>query len=63
MKAEFLKDDNGNIWFYYASGIQTRARYKSVVQPLGFTEVAGKAKAASSAAEEKEKIMAEANEY
>ncbi len=21
MKAEFLKDENGNIWFYYASNI------------------------------------------
>jgi len=58
-----LKDDNGNIWFYYASGVQTRARYKAVVQPSGFAEVAGKAKAASTAAEEKEKIVAEANEY
>jgi hypothetical protein len=33
------------------------------VQPLGFTEIAGKAKAASSTAEDKEKIVAEANEY
>jgi len=29
MKVEFFKDDNGNIWFYYASNIQTRSRYKS----------------------------------
>ena len=56
MKAEFLKDENGNIWFYYASGIQSRARYKAVVQPVGFAEAAGRAKAASSTAEEKEKI-------
>lgn len=26
MKAEFLKDENGNIWFYYASNIQIRSR-------------------------------------
>ena len=26
MKAEFLKDENGNIWLYYASGIQVRYR-------------------------------------
>lgn len=24
MKAEFLKDENGNIWFFYASKIQIR---------------------------------------
>ena len=24
MKAEFFKDENGNIWFYYASNIQMR---------------------------------------
>lgn len=24
MKAEFMKDENGNIWFYYASDIQVR---------------------------------------
>jgi hypothetical protein len=28
MKAEFLKDDNGNIWFFYASNIQVRPRYR-----------------------------------
>jgi hypothetical protein len=24
MKAEFLKDENGNIWFFFASNIQIR---------------------------------------
>jgi hypothetical protein len=24
MKAEFLKDDNGNIWFFYAESMQVR---------------------------------------
>ena len=28
MKAEFLKDENGNIWFYYATNIQGRSRIK-----------------------------------
>ena len=28
MKAEFLKDENGNIWFYYAINIQGRSRNK-----------------------------------
>jgi hypothetical protein len=28
MKAEFLKDDNGNIWFYYVTGLQTRSRLR-----------------------------------
>jgi len=28
MKAEFLKDENGNIWFYYATNIQGRSRNK-----------------------------------
>jgi hypothetical protein len=28
MKAEFLKDENGNIWFTYASNIQMRSRIK-----------------------------------
>ena len=29
MKAEFLKDENGNIWFFYATNIQVRSRVKN----------------------------------
>ena len=25
MKVEFLKDENGNIWFFFASNIQVRS--------------------------------------
>ena len=59
MKAEFLKDDNGNIWFFYATGIQSRPRYKHtppvVVADVGKTKV--------NDAEEKDELLVELNEY
>ena len=62
MKAEFLKDENGNIWFYYATGIQTRARYQAVA-PTGLAELTSKSKSTVNKAEEKEKLEGELNEY
>ena len=62
MKAEFLKDENGNIWFYYATGIQTRARYKAAA-PTGIAEIVSKAKTTNTKAEEKEKLEEELDEY
>jgi len=35
MKAEFLQDDNGNVWFTYASNIQ----YREMLDKLGFAKV------------------------
>ena len=48
MKAEFLKDENGNIWFYYATGIQGRSRNKK-----GSSDVAQQNAAAIEAGKQK----------
>jgi hypothetical protein len=35
MKAEFLQDDNNNVWFTYASNIQ----YREMKDKLGFSKL------------------------
>lgn len=40
MKAEFLKDDNGNIWFFYATNIQVRSRIKKETTAGGALDIA-----------------------
>ena len=60
MKAEFLKDDNGSIWFYYATGIQTRSRIKQFMIPGGMPEVKV---AVKTEVEDKEEMLAEIDDY
>ena len=62
MKAEFFKDDNGNIWFYYASCIQIRSRL-SKNGPQVITIGIDPAKAKALEAEEKEQLLEEVNDY
>ena len=65
MKAEFLKDENGNIWFYYASNIQGRSRNKKgsseVAQQNAMNIEAGKQKVNED--EERQEMEDELQEY
>lgn len=58
MKAEFLKDDNGNIWFYYAKCIQTRSRLRG--QHVNTIE---QIKLKTGDAEDKQEVFLELQEY
>ena len=59
MKAEFLKDENGNIWFTYASEIQMRSRIKGAPP----TSQAENTKQKQAELEEKEDMIEEIEEY
>lgn len=61
MKAEFLKDDNGNIWFFYASNIQTRSRIKS--SPENGMNIESMKNSKTNEIENKEELLAEIEEY
>jgi len=65
MKAEFLKDDNGNIWFFYASNIQGRSRNKKgsseMAQQNAMNIEAGKQK--YNEEEERQEMEEELQEY
>ncbi|CDW81558.1 UNKNOWN [Stylonychia lemnae] len=58
MKAEFLKDENGNIWFFYASNIRTR---KTSTRALPAYNM--KNSASQKANVQKEQLIAEIDQY
>lgn len=64
MKAEFLKDDNGNIWFFYASNIQARSRFKNAAmnQQMGGNSLAQESKSKAEL-DDKDEMLAEIEEY
>ena len=61
MKAQFLKDDNGNIWFFYATNIQTRSRVKNI--PTSIAEAAEGSKAKAGDIDDKEEMTEEIDQY
>lgn len=66
MKAEFYKDEIGNIWFYYATNIQSRSRMKPPPVIPGLqtaTTAIDQAKQKAQEQEEKEDMLAEIEEY
>lgn len=58
MKAEFLKDENSNIWFFYASNIQVRSS-KGRNNPMYDVKAAMSQKAN----QQKEQLIKEIQQY
>lgn len=58
MKAEFLKDENGNIWFFFASNIQIRT-CKNRISPAYNLKNSASQKANA----QKELLIAEIEQY
>lgn len=57
MKAEFLKDENSNIWFFFASNIQVRSKTR-VSHAYSMRN-----SASQKANQQKEQLVAEIEQY